>query len=154
MKLYELTQQFKEVQDLDPEIIGDTLDAISLEINEKAKNIGFVYKNLNSDVAVIDEEIKRLQAMKSSKKNKIEALKDYLRVNMTECGIKKIECDLFKINCVAGRDAVEVTEEAEIPEKYFKVVRSLDKTMLLAGLKSEKVSGAKLTKSKNSIRIS
>jgi uncharacterized small protein (DUF1192 family) len=154
MKLYELTQQFKEVQDLDPEIIGDTLDAISLEINEKAKNIGFVYKNLNSDIAVIDEEIKRLQAMKATRKNKVEALKDYLRINMTECGIKKIECDLFKINCVSGRDVVEVMSERDIPEKYFKVVRSLDKALLLSDLKCEKVSGAQLAKTKDSIRIS
>lgn len=154
MKLYELTAQFREVQELDSEIIGDTLDAIELEINEKAKNIGFVYKNLMGSVDVIDSEIRRLQDKKRSVSSKITALKDYLRENMTACGIKKIECDLFKINCVSGRDTAVVIDEGNIPDEYIKTTTTVDKAALLAALKQGPVGGAELGKSKDSIRIS
>ena len=153
MKLYELSKQFQEVQELDPDIIGDTLEAIELEFNDKAKNIGFVYRTMNAQVDVLDKEIKRLQDMKSSINKRKQGLIDYLRNNMQACGIKKIECDLFKIQCVKGRDIVAVDDEHSLPDEFIKTSTSVDKTALLKALKDGPVNGAHLEPSKTSIRI-
>ena len=155
MQLYKLAQQFQEVQELSGEMdVGDTLDAISMEIEEKAKNIGFVFKNMEGQEKIIADEIKHLQERKSALSNRKERLKDYLRENMTACGITKIECDLFSINCVPGRDIVSIDDETKIPKDFIKVVESVDKTALLKALKDGPVDGAHISKSKESIRIS
>ena len=153
MKLYELTKQFKEIQELDPELIRDTLDAIELMFNDKAKNIGFVYMNIGANMEAVDAEIKRLQALKKSLSNKQESLKDYLRNNMEACDITKIECELFKITRVSGRSMAVVDDESKIPSEYKKVVESVDKTALLKELKNGPVEGAHLGTTKESIRI-
>lgn len=153
MKLYELTKQFNEVQELDPDIIGDTLEAIQLEFEDKAKNIGFIYKNMAAHMDMIEQEIKRLQGMKKTIDNRKASLIDYLRENMSECDITKIECDLFTINRLKGRDMAVVDDERSIPKDFIKVVESVDKTALLKALKEGPVDGAHIGKSKESIRI-
>ena len=155
MQLYKLTKQFQEVQDLSADMdVGDTLDAISMEIEEKARNIGFVFKNMDAQEKIIADEIKSLQNRKKAISNRRDRLKNYLRENMIAYGVTKIECDLFSISCVGGSDVVVIDDEKEIPKEFIKVVESVDKTALLKALKDGPVSGARIGKSKDSIRIS
>ena len=155
MQLYKLSKQFQDVQDLAEEMdVGDTLDAISMEFDKKAKGIGFVFKNLEGQEKLIGDEIKRLQERKRVLGNNKERIKDYLRENMGACGKTKIDCGLFKISRIAGRKEVVVDDQGSIPKDFIKTVELVDKTALLKALNDGPVEGAHIGESKESIRIS
>ena len=70
MKLYELTEQLSGLaelgEDIPPEALRDTLDALQGEFNEKAVSICHVLSNSSGSFTAIDSEIKRLQARKKA----------------------------------------------------------------------------------------
>ena len=159
MKLYELANEYRELEnmDLDAETLADTLESLEGEFDAKADAICHVLANLDSDRKSLAEESARLVSREVSIKKRQEGLKDYLRDNMEKLGKKKIESAKFTINCVAGRDKVRVYDEVQILDQYFTVVpesKKLDKRMLLADLKEGfELEGVELEKSKSSLRI-
>lgn len=163
MKLYELTEQHKELEALaegdDVELqvaLSDTFEAIEGEFDDKAVSLINVTHNIDSDIEALDAEIKRLESRKKSMSNKKEWMREYLRTNMEASGITKIECPVFSITLGKGRDMVEVLNEDEIPPDYLNIKTSMDpdKKLILEGLKKgEEIAGCKLTKSKSVLRI-
>ncbi len=160
-KLYELTEQFKELSTLSDcedmkEALADTLEGIQGEFRDKAQAITGMALNMDADTYAIDEEIKRLTARKKTIQNRQQSIKDYLRVNMDRCDIKKISCPLFTITCVQGRNLVYIDNQDALPEEYLsvKTVIAPDKKAIEAVLKEGlEVPGAHFEKSKSSIRI-
>lgn len=159
--LYEITESLKELADMSevPDMavaVRDTLEAVEGEFNDKAVSVAHFIRNLDSDVEAIDNEVKRLNDRKKALKTKQESIKDYLRENMEATGIKKIECPLFSISCVAGRDVVTINDEAALPDDYVEVkseVKPVKATILKALKEGVEVPGASIIKSKSSIRI-
>lgn len=141
-QLYVLTGQYKELQtmDFDPVVIKDTLDGIKSEIQEKAKNISYINANMTARIGAIDLEIKRLQAMKKVEQNKQDALKDYLRTNMQECEIDKIECDLFTITLKKAGVKLNPYDVELTPSEYKTEVTTtvINNKAILDDLKSGK----------------
>ncbi|TRC46267.1 siphovirus Gp157 family protein, partial [Mannheimia haemolytica] len=80
-----------------PDVIG-ALEAIEDEFNNKAVNTVKAIKIAEGDIETIDNEIKRLQTMKKVRQNALDRVKDYLKRNMADTGIFKIESPLFKIS--------------------------------------------------------
>lgn len=160
-KLYELTEQYKELSLLADceemkEAVADTLDGLQGEFNDKAQAITGLILNMDSDTNAIDEEIKRLTDRKKVIQNRQQSIKDYLRINMERTGIKKISCPLFTITCVQGRQIVSIDNEQALPEEFLtvKTVISPDKRAIESQLKAGvEVPGAHLETSKSSIRI-
>ena len=69
--IYQINDKFLSVlnmadEDVDPQVIQDTLDSIELELNEKVDNIVGLKRSVDSDVDAIDKELKRLQELKKS----------------------------------------------------------------------------------------
>ena len=157
-KLHELTEQYLSISDEDvpPEAIADTLEAIEGEIQLKGENIGLLVQNWQSDIDALKEYKKQLDYKIQCKQNRIDNIKEYLRGNMEASGIKKIQCPLFTINCVGGRAMVSIDDEESIPDEYMTVTvtTKADKKAILDALKNgESIEGASLTESKSSIRI-
>lgn len=102
MKLYELRNEDKALEELflmsTNEETGeiedvDTLELLQNELIEQIKNksagvIKFV-KNIDSDVSSIDEEIKRLQALKKIRSTMLDNFKKYVVKNMEYMNLKK-----------------------------------------------------------------
>lgn len=154
--LYQMTGQWHELQsmDLPPEAINDTLESIKGDIKEKAQNIAHVNANMAARIEAIDNEIKRLQAAKKVQQNKQNALKDYLRHNMESCDISKIECDLFSITLRKPVDVVVIDDDQQVPQDYWKVVKSVDKSLVKKALKDGAVvKGARLAPGKAGLLI-
>lgn len=160
-KLYELSQQFQELAALADieemqEAVTDTLEAVEGEFNDKAQALTTVLLNLNSDVDAIDNEIKRLQARKTTIVNRQNSMKDYLRENMERCDIKKISCPLFTITCAKGRETVVIDDENILPTDYLAIETKTKpkKTEITKALKEGlEIPGAHLERTKSSIRI-
>ena len=158
MKLFELTQSYQQVleiaEQLDAETLKDTLDSINDAVEQKVENTAFVVKQLEANVSVIDEEIKRLQAMKGTQTNNIKSLKLYLQESMEKVGLDKVQGKLIKIAIQNNPQSVEVLNENVIPKNYFVEQKpKLDKKALLADLKGgAQVEGVEIKQSR-SLRI-
>lgn len=158
MKLFELTQSYQQVleiaEQLDAETLKDTLDSINDAVEQKVENTAFVVKQLEANISVIDEEIKRLQAMKGTQTNNIKSLKLYLQESMEKVGLDKVQGKLIKIAIQNNPQGVEVLNENVIPKNYFVEQKpKLDKRAILADLKSgAQVEGVEIKQSR-SLRI-
>lgn len=152
--LYELSSQYQQLQEVDCDLIGDTLDAIEGEISQKAENIGFVIKNLDSQLNIISDEIKRLGEMKKLVGSKRDKLKEYLLEAMESCDINKFDFSLFNITRIKPRDVLSIDDESLIPDDYIKNTISYDKVALLNAAKSVGVSGCSVVKGNAGLKIS
>lgn len=161
MKLYELSEQYQQLQELsaldDDDMamaIRDTVEGIEGQFDDKAIDLVKYTRNMDTDIEAVDAEIKRLQSRKRVMQNKKEALKDYLRDNMGRTGIMKIECPLFTINYVPAQDIVDVTDADSVPDEYVQIERKPKKADIKAALKEGKeIEGVRLVPGKASIRI-
>ena len=163
MKLYEITEQHRELEKLaetsDEEMaqaLADTFEAIEGDFNDKAISLVTVANSISADTGAIDAEIKRLQARKKTMQNSENAMREYLRSNMEACGISKITCPLFSITLGKPRKIALITDESKIPTDYLDIKTSVSpmKALILKELKAgEEIPGAELGESKPSLLI-
>ena len=157
MNLFELTQKYQNVleiaEQLDEETLKDTLDSIDDAINVKIENTAYVIKSLESNITVIDEEMKRLSAMKSAQTNNIRNLKEYMQNAMESVGLEKVEGKLIKVSIQNNPQSVKIENEEALQNYMVEQPKKLDKRSLMEDLKKGiEVEGAELQQ-KRSIRI-
>lgn len=160
MELYKLKDQLVKLNelvesgDLPAQAIADTFEALEGEFNDKVIQCTHYLANTEAEIDSLDKEIKRLQAMKKTRQNAIESFRDYMRINMENSGITKIESPLFKISLGKGQEVVEVDPAVKLPEQFTRVKTEVDKTALKAALKNgEIVDGARLVEGKSRLTI-
>lgn len=140
MKLYELAEAYKNVLDLleneevDQEMLQQALENVEAEIEEKVENIVKIIKNLEGDVEIIKKE-ERLYNKRKTLENKIEWIKAYTFNTLNSLGLNKIKTKIFNIGIQNNVPSVEVLDESQIPEKYFRIEKVLLKKEILNDLK-------------------
>ena len=118
MTLYELTAQYEEFarmaaeEDLPPEVIADTFEALDGEIEEKADNIACIIKELEAQADAIEVQENVLNARKLSKRGNAKRLKELLSSQMQRLDKKKIETDRNVISFRKSTALVIEDEEA------------------------------------------
>lgn len=150
--LFELTGKYLEVKNLaeqgvDEQIIMDTLESIDDEIETKADGYAVVIKHLKGNVQTIDEEIKRLQQLKSTHKNTEERMKENLLDSMKYTGKTKFKTGLNSFSIRKNPPSLQVIDEGMIPDEYFITSKSLDKKTLMQYMKDNDINdyeGARL----------
>ena len=152
MNLYELSQNYLAVQDMDlePEVLKDTLDSIEEAFEDKAENIAKWIRNLEADKKAFEEEEKRFKEKKQAADNRIKSLKLYLEDNMRLTGKTKFKAGFFSFAIQNNRPSVEVFDETLIPKQFLiaqpvKIDRAGIAELLKAG---EEVPGAELKQTK------
>jgi hypothetical protein len=90
------------------------------ELQAKAINYGFVVKQLDAEVDIIDLEIGRLQGLKKVRNNAIERLKTNLKNAMELYEMTEIKSPIIKIN-FRKSESVEFTNLVDVPEDYFTI---------------------------------
>ena len=157
--LHELTGQLLEIannDDLPPDAIRDTLEAMQGSIQEKALSLANWALDMEGDIGKIDAEIERLKSRKIAIANRRESLNEYLRTNMLATGITKIQCPLFTITIVEGRESVAISDESQIPDEFMRVKTDIspDKSAIAKAIKGGiYIPGASLQRGQPSIRI-
>lgn len=160
--IYELTDDFLRLLEMaedpetDPQAFTDTLEGLEYEIEVKAENYAKVIKQLDSDAAGLDAEIKRLQAKKSAIANSQDRMKKTLEGAMIATGKVKFKTDLFSFNIQKNPPSVELDEEhlELIPIEYLiPQDPKPDKKRMLAELKEGKELGFARLKQTESLRI-
>lgn len=158
MNLYELTtNQLALIQEL-VDNGGEVTPRIETELalnkealEAKGLGYGFVVKQLESEVDVIDAEIKRLQAMKSSRNNAIERLKTSLSTAMQVYEVNELKSPTLKIS-FRKSESIEVEDVNSLPSEYkvVKVTEQADKVALKEAIKSgEEIFGVTLKVNQN-----
>jgi seryl-tRNA synthetase len=156
MNLYEITQEalylstLLETEELTPEL-EQALIINQDQLQAKAVNYAKVIANYQAESDAIDQEIKRLKAMKDSREKKIEWLKESVKKAMLVSGIEKVESPLFKLS-VRRSEAVEVDLVEALPNAFQNVknVVTADKVAIKEAIKrGENITGARLVENFN-----
>jgi uncharacterized protein with gpF-like domain len=157
--LYKLKDEYLALENMDSDDDKDFSEAlensmldIKDDFNEKGISIIKMAKNVKSQAAAIDVEIKNMQARKSSLLNKDKALREYLKINMIDSGISKISCPFFEISIRGAKEAVIIDSVEDIPKEYkeYEVIEKVPKNALYAALKAGVViKGAHLKENKS-----
>lgn len=156
MNLYQISQEAQylavllETEELTPEL-EQALIINQNELQAKAVNYAKVIANYQAESDTIDQEIKRLKAMKESREKKIEWLKESVKKAMLVSGIEKVESPLFKLS-VRRSEAVEVDMVEALPNAFQNVknVVTADKVAIKEAIKrGENITGARLVENFN-----
>lgn len=123
--LYELTGQYRELlelaesEELDKQLIADTLEGLDGEIEIKADGYAKVIRELEGKTDLLKNEIERLSKRKSAIENNIKSMKEVLQNAMFITGKTKFKTDLFNFNIQKNPPRLVIDKPEEIPEEYL-----------------------------------
>lgn len=160
MKLFEISDQFKQLEqleDIDQETLNDTLESLTAEFQDKSLSVASYFLNLDSDIAQLKEAEKRIADRRKSIENRSKSLKDYLLSNMQRLEMTEISCPEFKITIRKPQKVLKVIDEQLIPKKYRTFIPptwSFNKSELKSIVKSRgPIKGVELVDGKSSLII-
>jgi len=136
MNLYEITQDFNELLDLlsqaqetnDQEqisLIESALEISQDNFKDKATNYVKFIRSEEVSLIAIDEEIKRLTALKKSKVSKIDNLEARLSNSMQSIGLDKYDLGLFKLS-FRKSTSVEVLDIELLSDDFKRIKTTVD----------------------------
>lgn len=138
MRLYELAARYDQLLSLaeegdDSDELVAALDAQLEAIDQKGSNIAIMLRTLDAEAEAVKAEEQRLTAKRKRLEKNAEKLREYLRANMTACGITRIKSDVFSISLSEGPMRVVITDPDAVPPEYrrTKTVSEPDKTAIL-----------------------
>ena len=158
MKLYELTEAWAAIQDMietadtDDEQIIAALENIDAAIEEKADNYAKIIFSMKAEAEAIKAEEKRLATKRQSLENRAKWLQKNLEVAMINTGRKKFKTNLFVFSVQKNAPSLDEFDESIVPEEFWKIARSIDRSALLKAVKDGEVEGIEL-KQTESLRI-
>lgn len=153
MRMYELTEMYKELQaaleneEVTPEEVADTFDAINDAITVKVDALSAIYLEAQGDEVKIDREIDRLRKLKERAGRTKERVANIAANFLTTMGKDKAKGDQFTFKRRKFPPRVVVADERLLPKEYIKekITTSIDKIAIKKALQSgEQVTGASL----------
>jgi hypothetical protein len=157
MNLYNIKSEYINIamQLTDGELTPELEKALEItmeNLNDKAVNYGYVIKTIESEVDIIDAEIKRLQELKKSRNNAVERLKNNISEAMELFGVTEVKAPTFKLSF---RKSESIECDEFVDSNYCTVKTSIapDKVAIKQAIKEGKdVVGARLVV-KNNLQI-
>lgn len=154
MRLYELTEGYRRVQEMvenlaDDELIDqglELLDELTDGIEQKCLNIGRLVKNLQADADAIRSEEKRLAARRRALENQVDGLKEYAQRALELAQIDKCRDEVLTVALQKSPPSLKVLDQARIPAMYFTQPDPvLDRKGLLSDIKAgTEIDGAEI----------
>jgi hypothetical protein len=142
MNLYQITQEFLELASMIEDAGGEVNDAILEELaisrdnfSHKAEGYARLILKWDSEIETASAEIKRIQALKKAKENSVARLKETLLFALQAFGqednkgVKRYDTALFKLSTRRSL-AVEITDEATLPDEAFVFKKEVSKTAI------------------------
>jgi Siphovirus Gp157 len=140
LKLYELSNAYKQVMDLleegETESLRDTLESIQEPLEDKAENIAKLVQSSLAECEVIKSEEKRLADRRRALETKVTGLKQYLFEQLEHAGLSKVKRPTITVSIQNNPPSVEVLDEGLILSQ-FRIPQpdKVDKKALLIHLK-------------------
>lgn len=147
--LYSIQGKYQQLlnlaEQLDPELLKDTLESIDDELETKAENVAFVIKELEGQSLILEKETKRLAERKNTINNNVKRLKQSLFDAMITVNKQKIKTNLFTLDIRKNPPSLIVEDESKLLNYLIEQPKKLDKTKLGDDLKKGiEVPGAKI----------
>lgn len=142
--IYELTQEFETLWQLmedgllDDEALAGAFDVAKEDLAIKLEGYCKFIKNLESDIAGLKEEEKRLATRRKTMENTVDRAKTAMQNAMRTAGEKKIPAGSFTCSIQANPPRVVLDEQyiENIPEKYLVPQEpTINKKLMLEDLK-------------------
>lgn len=125
LTLFELAAQYRQLQDLAAaddlpvEVIRDTLEGLTGEIEAKSTNIAKVVLSLEAAADAMSDASKQMAARAQRVRNRAESIRAYLLYQMQATQTTKISCPEFTIAVRSNPPAVGLREDVELPEEFM-----------------------------------
>ena len=125
MKLYELTGQYLELEEMaangeiDEQTFVDTMESITEDIKSKADGYARVIRNLEANVEAYKNEEERLYSKRKTLENNIKRMKSNLQYCMCVTGEKKFKTELFSFNVKKNPKKLVVDKIGDVPEEFL-----------------------------------
>lgn len=136
MTLYEITDDilklltYAEDPDVDDQAFRDTMESLTLELEDKADGYAKAIRTLKGEVEAIKAEIDRLTKRKTAIENHIAAMNDNLEQSMIATGKEKFKTDLFSFNIQNNPVSVVIDDPDNIPDEFYKIEMKVSKAFI------------------------
>lgn len=160
--IFQINQEYLQLASILEENGGEITEEIEsqLQINReqletKGVNYALVIRQLDGESEILDREIKRLSAIKKSKDNSLERLKNTIKDAMILHGVDSIKGDLINLSLRKSPASVIIEDENSIPDDYLiEQPKKIDKKLISESLKKGiEVKGALLNTDSKSLII-
>jgi hypothetical protein len=160
--IFQINQEYLQLASILEENGGEITEEIEsqLQINReqletKGVNYALVIRQLDGESEILDREIKRLSAIKKSKDNSLERLKNTIKDAMILHGVDSIKGDLINLSLRKSPASVVIEDENSIPDEYLiEQPKKIDKKLIGESLKKGlEVKGASLKTDSKSLII-
>jgi hypothetical protein len=125
LALYELAAQYRQLQDLadtddlPAEVIRDTLEGLTGEIEAKSINVAKFVLSLEAHADAISDAAKQMTDRAQRVRNRAESIRAYLLFQMQATGTTKITCPEFTMAVRSNPPAVGLRDDVELPAEYM-----------------------------------
>lgn len=163
--LYTVSQEFEYIAELlDRNVLEEEEKArlqamLEEKIKESSKEIITYQIEEQSNIDVLSNEIRRLQALKKAAENRLDKFKDRLTDNMRKLQCKKIATPLGNVTLALDgvNKSVSLKEGVDIntiPEQYLKVTKELKKTEIKKAIENgENIDGVEIIETPAKVRF-
>lgn len=156
--LYEIANDFAKLsnEDLDPELIADTIEGIEGQFSDKVEQLLAIIKNKNADAVALKAEAKKLTERAKAAESAVTRIKEYVASSMHTMDKKTVSAGVHTVTIRKPGMKLVVADASKLPvdmvdiETIFKPKSADIKRAIKAG---EKVEGATLEAGKESILI-
>jgi hypothetical protein len=125
MKLFELTQQYRELElladsdEIPPEVIADTLEGLKGEFEDKAVAVAKFVLGMEAEAEAIEEASKAMKLRADRIAKRAENVKMYLLLQMQIVQATRISTHELTISRKNNPKAVQYARESDVPEIYW-----------------------------------
>lgn len=157
MNLFELNQAYKDLEtrdDLEIEVLADTLEAIADEREVKLDNVATWIEKNKMQIDWLAEKVRDLQGKKTSLINLNKSLQGYMTQSLDDAGIKELQTENHILKPRNYKASVVVDSLDDLPEEFkqTKTEVTADKKELYKVLKDgQEVPGAYLKPNRGTV---
>ncbi|KMT60981.1 hypothetical protein X560_0401 [Listeria fleischmannii 1991] len=123
MKLHEMSAQYEQLyqiaDSIEEKVFEDTLQAIEEPLREKAINIAKLILTWDDDISTLDNEIKRLKALKKSIETRQNQTREYLLFSLNKAGIKKVNDVKYPLT-IRNNTKINVYDFSRLPDRFIR----------------------------------
>lgn len=157
MSLFEKNRIYRELEereDLDMDVLKDTLEAIDEDRNTTLDNIAWLIESNEDKANRLKDKAKEFnqEAKRLLKKN--ESLMNYMTESIDDMGVKEVQTENHILKPRNYKASVEIVDQSEIPNNFKEIVtvEKIDKINLYQALKSgEVIPGATLKPNRKTV---
>lgn len=144
--LYELQQDYLTLlemmddENIDPQAITDTMEAVEGELEIKAENYAKIMKNISGDIEKLKAEEKRIANRRKSLEHNVDVMKQKLFETMKTTGKEKFKTPLFSFSIAKNGGKLPIVIDVDcssLPDDLVVVDRKPNLDLIRSMLETE-----------------